>query len=526
MRRIPLIGLLLLATCVELPVAADPPAPAIAEVLPYLQHPTEGGVTVLWFTSRAEPDVLTVEGVGRFESVVTKAPELRHTDWEIEKFFSGADPGVPYKHRVLIKGLNTGERYTYTRESDSYSATLTGLPARDADVRFIVYGDSETEPESTGKHTDWPKPNDATEAGRKRAYVIDQTDGYGMNLMAIESRKPTFVGIAGDIVETGGEQRDWDEFWRHNAGPLGNLASSVPIFAAIGNHENHHGPSVPGFYDTAGAVPSVAKFRTYFEAPDNRSNRPEHSSRYFSYDVGAVKYISLDVGNGVPHKSDRDSNWYLIGDGEKDAKGNVGEAPDFNPGSPQYEWLKRELADGKARFAFTFVQFHHVPYSVGPHGLPPGEGKEQDTQSGVPVRVLTPLFKEYGVTAVFAGHDEMYEHSIVDGIHFYDVGIGGDGLRGPVTGPDGTSGLPSTNPHQRFLAHTHAPEVWDGKRLVSGGKHYGHVEVNVTRTDGKWTASITPKYLFPLMDGQGVVTDWEVREYDDRVILEGRDIQP
>ena len=31
----------------------------------------------------------------------------------------------------------------------------------------------------------------------------------------------------------------------------------------------------------------------------------------------------------------------------------------------------------------------------------------------------------------------MYEHAIVDGIHFYDIGIGGDGLRGPTRGePD------------------------------------------------------------------------------------------
>ncbi len=35
-----------------------------------------------------------------------------------------------------------------------------------------------------------------------------------------------------------------------------------------------------------------------------------------------------------------------------------------------------------------------MPYSVGPHGLPAGSAKGQDTQSGQPVRVLLPLFEK------------------------------------------------------------------------------------------------------------------------------------
>jgi hypothetical protein len=97
-------------------------------------------------------------------------------------------------------------------------------------------------------------------------------------------------------------------------------------------------------------------------------------------------------------------------------------------------------------------------------------------------------------------------------IHLYDVGIGGDGLRGPVTGFD--------NPHRRFLAHEDAPEVWDGKRLVSGGKHYGHLEVNVAPdAGGHWAAVITPVQVFPLLDDDGQVTGWERREGSDVVTL-------
>jgi hypothetical protein len=127
----------------------------------------------------------------------------------------------------------------------------------------------------------------------------------------------------------------------------------------------------------------------------------------------------------------------------------------------------------------------------------------------------------------------MYEHSVVEGIeqspdgsththaiHFYDVGIAGDGLRAPCRGPDGESAPESRNEHQVFLAHLDAPEVWDGPRLVDGGKHYGHLEANVyPDDDGSWKAELTPVYVFPLMDDEGNVTGWERRVYDDVTTL-------
>ena len=88
----------------------------------------------------------------------------------------------------------------------------------------IVYADSETEPASRRKHGDWPEPH----GDSKRHYLVSQTEAYAQNLRVIEAREPHFIAIAGDLVESGGEQRDWDEFWRHNAGELGNVASTVP----------------------------------------------------------------------------------------------------------------------------------------------------------------------------------------------------------------------------------------------------------------------------------------------------------
>mgnify|MGYP003344862650 CR=1 FL=1 len=190
--------------------------------------------------------------------------------------------------------------------------------------------------------------------------------------------------------------------------------------------------------------------------------------------------------------------------------------PDYAPGSAQHEWLKRELASARERGAIVFVQFHHAPFSSGMHGRSPGRGDGKDAHSGQPLRSLAGLFKEHGVKAVFCGHDEMYEHSFADGVHYFTVGFGGDALAAPDAG--------HVNDRQIFVAHDHAAERWRGDVLESGGKHYGHVEVDVSRRENGpgFTVSITPVHLFPVLNPEkpGEVLDWERRTYDDVLSLE------
>jgi len=109
--------------------------------------------------------------------------------------------------------------------------------------------------------------------------------------------------------------------------------------------------------------------------------------------------------------------------------------------------------------------FHHAPYSSGVHGKPPGLNDGENFASGLPLRTLTGMFLHYGVDAVFNGHDEIYEHSAVQGmevrvngqqlphtVHYFTIGIGGDGLRGPDPGVE--------NAHRVYLAHEDSPELY------------------------------------------------------------------
>jgi len=497
-------------------------------VKPYLLRPEPAAVTVVWFSNNNQPGTLTVESDGQlreYRSTPILADTLAYHPLELEKLPDHTASNAPYKHTIHVTGLTALNPAMYTVEQGGhvFQSSLAPAPTIDAPVRFVVFADCETEPESTGKHTNWPEPD----GDMDRVYVADQTEGFKQNLKVIQQRKPDFLAFAGDLAESGGEQRDWDEFWRHLNGDYGSLAGSTPIVAAPGNHDGYGGPGDLGRFGADGHRRADEKFRAYFQAQPNDHNPPQG---YHRLDFGPITLISIDSTNGLPDDTEHDTNWHLT------ARDH---GHDFNPGSDQYRWLEKQLADAQQRSRFTFVQFHHVPYSVGPHGFPAGdEGHDhgQDKQSGVPMQVLTDLFVRYGVDAVFAGHDEMYEHSVITGgeetlpgnesrtrphdLHVLDIGIAGDGLRGPFFGPGGRHESEIGNEHQVFLAHHDAPEVWDGKRLISGGKHYGHLEVNISQSsDGQWQARLTPVYIFPLMDDHGTITGWERRVYEDEVTL-------
>ncbi len=496
-------------------------------VLPYLQDPGPTAMTVAWVSDLDEAGQLTVEAADGSQpaaehlSTPERAQALAYPEWESDTFFDGAAPAPPYLHRVPLTDLEprTSYRYTVRQGSRERTGTFTTAPAAgEGPVRLVFLADSESEPESTGDRVEWADPGDPAS---DRRYPIDQTLGFANNLEVILQRAPDLIALAGDLVESGGEQRDWDEFWRHLGDVDGtNLAGRIPLLAAPGNHEYYEGPRL-GRYQQLASERAVSRMRTYFSPPDNGDPDPEARDRYYRADYGPVTLIALDVTNGSPHRSANDTNFFLLGAG--DAGG--GHSPGFGDGTRQHAWLEEQLADAQRRSAFTFVFFHHVPYSVGPHGWPAGDGEGEDSQSGTPVRELTPLFLRYGVDAVIAGHDEMWERSEIEGrqelpggqlrphtLQVLDVGVAGDGLRGPQEGLD--------NPHQRFLVHSDAPEVWRDGVLVSGGKHYGHLEVDVLETrEGGWHAVLKPVHLFPRVAADGTYQGYERRLYDDVVTL-------
>ncbi|MEQ8206886.1 MAG: metallophosphoesterase family protein, partial [Woeseia sp.] len=494
-------------------------------VLPYLQNPTSSSMNVIWFSDTATAGELALFSAETNDSTsqITKttptvACELGYHARELALIENGRLPTAPFKHVAELRNLQPGTiyRYTVVQNGQQANGEFRTPGTADEPVSFVVYADSETEPESVGKPSAWGGWNDAP---GERPYPVDQDTGYRENLRVMADAKPDFIAIAGDLVQSGGEQRDWDEFWRLNA----TIAASTPIYPALGNHEYFAGPGAFGDYGADASRRAVAKYKRYFTFPDNGAEIDEHRGSYYAVQRGPVSLIVIDGNDGVPHRSDTDTNWYL----RDQSQGGV--APAWNPGSKQYAWLEERLREAQQSSEFTFVMFHAAPYSSGVHALPPGMGEGKDYLPGTPLRALTPLFSRFGVDAVFSGHDELYEHSVVPGteelpdgrreehaVHFFVVGIGGDGLRGAAR--------EVRNPYRVFSAAVDAPEQYDASGvLVDGGIHYGHLRVTTTQNSaGAWQARLEPVYLFPLLAADGKVQAFEPRNYDDVTLLHGR----
>lgn len=567
---------------------------------PYLQQPSAHGMRITWFTEADEPGRLTVFGRGIGRRAWTSTPEyqplLEYTQAELAQGAEGLplfDSERNFKHSVQVDGLEPGSRYFYrVRQGErTFWGHFGTAPTREAwrSIRFIALADSETQPQGRDTHRAWiPQLAEAPGSeGRPdlpvsnapgedfaAGYLLSEGEGYRQNLRIVRERRPNFILMPGDIVQGGGYQPAWDEFFRHNAGEFDNPLSFAPILPALGNWENFGAlnggyriepdPDAPGVVkldpeaEGPGSVnaPFIgrSKYKVYFDQPENGD--PEAQDNYYRVDYGPVTILTLDSSNGEPDvaNGDRAAPGFPDTDtqtnfsrAEYEAAGGTG-LSDFNPGSNQYEWLVRELADAREQGQVVFVQFHHVAWSTGRHSIPIGQFFASG-QSGTALRILQPLFETYGVVAVLSGHNEQFERAFVDldgdgrGVHHYDVGMAGDGFGVPISEIDtlllGADFWTSEalNPFREWTAWLDEPELWrtetdvDGRafvRLVDGGIHYGHLEVNLQRAwwcgrkDGGsyGILTMTPVYSFPVTDADYErVGDTERRVYDDEVVL-------
>lgn len=576
-------------------------AQAEFRINPYLQQPSSDGMLFTWFSLDDQAGSIEITGPGLGAPLLLNStpdfrPEMEYTAAELNQNITGLTQGewligngTAHKHSVPVSGLMPDTTYTYTvkQGSETFSRQFKTAPTANdwSHIRFVAMADSETEPAGRVTYREWApgpggenRPDTAGSAWVTKfgtatnngvpvlRYAQTETEGYTNNLKIVDSRNPDFVVMPGDLVQGSGYQPAWDEFFRHNAGEFGDNLSKRPIIAAYGNWETYAN-SVNGGYgnsnDRSPVVLSRHRFKTFIDGPDNGT--PEHQDNYHRIDYGPVTIITLDSTKGMPDDFPRnypaeekltgqqytgpgtDTQSSFESDNYATAAANLGLTNDLSPyneGSIQWNWAQQQLADARAAGQIVFVQFHHAPYSDGEHGLPMNHA-ETSGQGGTPMRIYHQMFEEYGVVAVLSGHSEMFERSFVDedgdgiGVHYYDVGVSGDGLRGEKrTSPGFFEGEDSNrlqyNPFSQWSADEHEPEQWElvnnVLQLIDGGKHYGHLEVNVERLlspaapgagteDPYARITLTPVYSFPLLDEDYNLLGTERRIYGDEIVL-------
>ena len=244
-----------------------------------------------------------------------------------------------------------------------------------------------------------------------------------MVMEKVASLDPLFALQLGDIAEIGNSRRSW----RQSLAVLSNLGAETPIVPAAGNHDYSY------------VVPSARLFKSIFPVPYADSSPEAHT--WYSTTVGSVHIAVLDT----------------------EAKG-----PDFKR---QLVWLREDLRQarrgsgaGTGSGARTGADW----LLIAMHRPMLATATTPEDQRWA--RSLFPIIAEYGVDAVFWGHDHLFEH--------YEYVYGGNGL---VLHPDdpvatkpvhlftaGTAGARIDALYPRFFLHRPYRETWQFHSVDTG----------------------------------------------------------
>lgn len=365
---------------------------------PYLTDVVGSYATINWATDRSESSGLVRYGKVGSESctahtvIPTKAAisvnGVLEYQWKAQLTL---DPGTQYCYRVYL-GTSPANQIDLLG-TDPAPSFWTQVPVGDdQSFSFVVIGD-------------W-------------GYVGSSgTNPSQANLMSlIASSGARFVVTTGDNGYPDGNQKNLGDlvqtglsisavfgpsFWKVPG-------ASMPIFPVIGNHgfsspdANH--PHILTWPQDRAVASSGGRYLKETYCCLNGSNSASYPSAWYAFDAGPARFYILEtawdevnVGTASEYQMDYDYHWA--------------------PGSPQWEWLKADLAAHPSVLKFAFIHYPLYsdnpieaasPYLLGSNGL---EG----------------LLKQHSVDIAFTGHAHIYERNLpsASGVPNYITGGGG-----------------------------------------------------------------------------------------------------
>ncbi|MCZ8065590.1 MAG: metallophosphoesterase family protein [Microcystis sp. LE17-20D] len=420
---------------------------------PFLQLPTETSIQVIWFTEffGTGHQVRYGEKLEKMAPARTSKLTRVREDAQsrtVEAYQSLTDREI-WRHQAEITDLNPGERIPYqvtsfqenrAIRSDIY--TLTPRPKKGTNLKILLTSDHQLMPMTAANL-------------QKVSETIGQVDA---------------VFLAGDLVNIPDRASEWFDDSRGGAFfpclqgranyPLtkngiqtiykgGEIIQNAPLFPAIGNHEvmgrfsNSTGlneqfeDAIPQFIakqlaeDTAAINEkwlknnafNVETYEEIFSLPQNK---------YYSLTFGDIRLVVLYVTNiwRNPNLEPSTRGRYYENQRDLDRPELWGYGQHiFEPiaqGSPQYQWLEKELNSREFQEAkYKVVMFHHPPHTLGGNIVPPYTdpvptierdvtGKVRSVRYDYPqendyiIRDLIPLLESAKVNLVFYGHSHLW----------------------------------------------------------------------------------------------------------------------
>jgi hypothetical protein len=366
---------------------------------PYLTDVVGTYATINWATDRSATTGSVRYGVAGSGSCTTTSV----TATSIAITVNGV---AEYQWKAMLS-LTANTRYCYRvylgitdlLGSDPPPTFFTQLPARStAPFSFAVFGDWGSTG-SSGSNTDQA------------------------NLMArIAASGARFAVTVGDNAYQSGSQANYGDL-RQTGSNLSGVygpvywtvpGRSIPLFAAIGNHGFASGtvphPHLVNWPQDRALAASAGRYRMDTYCCLDGTSSASYPSAWYAFDVGVARLYVLEaswtdgnVGSASAYKVDHDYHW--------------------TAGSPEYVWLKNDLAAHPAGLKLAF--FHYPLYSDNA-----GQTSDSLLQGA---GSLEGLLGQYGVKIAFTGHAHIYERNKPNqwGMVSYVTGGGGAHLYTP-----------------------------------------------------------------------------------------------
>jgi len=365
---------------------------------PYLTDTVGPYATINWATDRSETSGAVRFGKVGSEActahyvVATKTPISVNGVLEYQwKAQLNLVPGTQYCYRVYLGTSPVNEIDLLGSDSAPSFWTQVSSGATQS-YSFVVIGDW-GEVDSSG------------------------TNSYQANLMSlIASSGARFVVTTGDNGYPDGNQKNFGDliqtglnisaifgpsFWKVPG-------ASLPIFPTLGDHgfsspDTNHPQLITWPQDRAVSTSAGRYVKETYCCLDSTTSAV-YPSAWYAFDAGPARFYILNaawdevnIGTAGQYQVDYDYHWAA--------------------GTPQYEWLKADLAAHPSVLKFAF--WHFPVYSDNPF-----ESTDTFLQGS---NSLEGLLKQYGVDLGFTGHAHIYERNLASasGIPNYITGGGG-----------------------------------------------------------------------------------------------------
>jgi hypothetical protein len=455
--------------------ANESPMMATSSLLsdPFLQFPTNDSIRVVWFTEFEGSNHRVVYGSNLEKSAsatTTKLSRVREdAKSKVTPAYEQTTPRDIWRHEAEVSGLMPGERVFYqvvslknNEEIKSDRFTLSPNPKPNTPLKILLTSDHQLMPMVAANI-------------QKVVETIGQVDAVFVagDLINIPDRAsewfddsrggaffPCLQGRANYTLEKGGVKTVYRG---------GQLIQNVPLFPAIGNHEvmgrfsptkslnDQFDDSFPRMKAETYKRESNTSVDEETEIKNNSFNTETYEEifsfppsspggkKYYAVTFGDVRLVVLYITNMWRSPSLEPTVRGRYQEREKDLNNPVNWGHGqivFEPitkGSPQYQWLEKELQSQEFQQAkYKIVMFHHPVHTLGGNIVPPYTDPiakieyapdksiksvryEYPKKDDYIIRDLMPLLESAGVQFVFYGHSHLWNRFVSSKkIHFLE----------------------------------------------------------------------------------------------------------